>query len=418
MRLLALPCLLALGIAANAGAETLSLSECLKRAQARSLLVVQSELARRQAKAVSDDARSKKLPQLSAVAALDRSDDLSKQLEGSNKAVIRVEQSVYPFSADWVRARQQAAALQTATLGRLETAGDVELAVKQLYFSIANADEALQSLELVEEQLKRLRETILPRFAVGRAPRFDAIKVKTAIADLTRAAESIQTDRAAKKAQLAQIMGAPADSDLRLKTLTALPDLPEEAAVEDQLPSNPSLLVLSQQVRGDELGVAAAKRARFPDLVTGFEYGDSGPTTSSMPPGWDVTVGLRLPLYDWGSVSARVDQQKAQADLSRNRLGQTEQALRTQLVEAASNARSHLADYRRLAELLAETHEAALAEGDQYKRGAVGILEATEAVNLWLQTLLNGRSAYYSYLSDLARLERISGGRTKVAYGD
>ena len=29
-----------------------------------------------------------------------------------------------------------------------------------------------------------------------------------------------------------------------------------------------------------------------------------------------------------------------------------------------------------------------------------------------------GRNAYYAYLSDLARLERLSGGGTKVAYGD
>jgi outer membrane protein TolC len=375
-------------------------------------------LAARQAKAGLAEARSKSLPQLSAVYALDRSDDLSTQLEGSNQAVVKIEQTVYPFSADWIRAQQQAAILEAATLARLETSADVALAVKQLYFSISNADEAIASLGRVEDQLQRLRETILPRFAVGRVPRFDAIKVKTAISDLARTEDQIAADRAAKKAELAQIIGGPADADLRLKALAALPESPDIAAVEGQLPANPTLRVLEQQVFGDELGLKAAKRTRFPDLVTGFEYGDSGTTTSSMPPSWDVTLGLRLPLYDWGLISARVSQQEALRDLSRNRLGIEEQRLRTQLVEASSNARAHLADYRRSTDLLAETHESALAAVDQYKRGAMGILEATDAMNLWLQTLLNGRSAYYSYLADLARLERLSGGATKVSYGD
>ena len=407
-----------LGSAVSLRAETLSLSECLQRAQARSLQIIRSELEARQAQAGLAEARGRNLPQLSGVYALEKSDDPSTQLQGSNMAMVRIEQRVYPLSADWMRAQQQAAALQAALLAKLETAGDLDLAVKQLYFSIANADEALRSLGRVEDQLKRLRETILPRFAVGRVPHFDAIKVKVSISDLTRAKELVSADRAAREAELAQIMGLSPDADLQLKALAAVPDPPAPAGIHSQLANNPTLRVLSQQVSGDELGVKAAQRARYPDLLAGFEYGPNGPTTSSMPLSWDVTVGLKLPLYDWGSISARVAQQQAQADLSRNRLRLEEQQVQTRLIEAAAAARAHLSDFRRLAELLDETHEAALAAVDQYKRGALGILEATDALNLWLQTSLNGRGAYYAYLSDLARLERLSGGAAPVAYGD
>jgi outer membrane protein TolC len=417
-RLCLLAALLCAGLLSSAKAETMSLADCLKRAQQRSVQVILSELAQRQAKAGLDAAKSRRLPQLSAVGALEKSDDAAKQLEGSNAVLARIEQAIYPLSADWVRVQQQAAGLEAAGLARLETGADVELAVKQLYFSILNADEAVASLGRVREQFDRLRETIVPRFAVGRVPHFDVIKVKSATSDLARAGELIEADRAAKKSELAQLIGERAEADLKLKPLAALPALPDTAAVQEQLQSNPTLRVLSQQITANELGIQAAKRERFPSLVTAFDYGDSGTRLSSMPPGWDVTMALRLPLYDWGTIASRVSEQEAQTSLSRNQLQLQEQRLRTQLVEAGADARAHLADYRRLTELVSETHEAALASIDQYRRGALGILEATDALNLWLQASLNGRSAYFSYLSDLARLERLSGGRIQVAYGD
>src|ERR1700674_2493629 len=143
---------------AGARAETLALSECLRRSQAKSIQVLQAELSERQAKAGLRAAKGRRLPQLSAIGALDKSDDESKQLEGSNKAVLRVEQAIYPLSADWVRTQQQAVAVEAAALGRLESRADVELAVKQLYFFLLNSEAALASMTSVEAELARLRD--------------------------------------------------------------------------------------------------------------------------------------------------------------------------------------------------------------------------------------------------------------------
>ena len=111
-------------------------------------------------------------------------------------------------------------------------------------------------------------------------------------------------------------------------------------------------------------------------------------------------------------ISAQVAQGRATEQLAENRLVVERQRIATELVSAWSLARAHYSDEKRLNALLSDVHRAAVVSVDRYRHGGLGILETSDSINLWVQTLLNERGAYYSYLADLARLDRLQGSRT------
>ena len=398
----------------GARAAELTLSECVRLSGARSPAALAGGLEEARARAARDEARAARGPQLVADGRLTRSDDASTNLPDDNRGLLRLEQNLSPWSPDWVRARQRSSLARAAALGRVESSSDAELAVKQLYFSILRGRDSVAAMDQIERELKSLLETVLPKFTIGRVAAFDPVKVRVSLSDLSRARELAQAGLRGDRAALAQTLALEDDAwTLRpLSTAPALGDAP--GGVLD----NPTLLALDEQIRAAELGLSAVKRSRAGELTGAAEYGYSGQSTSGMAIGWAFTAALRVPLFDWGRITAQAAQESASVGLARNAVEAERRRLSTDLVATLATAAAHRADQARLAALLPDVRGAALASVDRYRRGGAGILEVSDAVNLWLQSLLNERAAYYSYLSDLARLERLTGGRVRVRYED
>jgi outer membrane protein TolC len=282
--------------------------------------------------------------------------------------------------------------------------------VKQLYFSILRDEDAAKDFLDVESELKRLQETIIPKYSIGRVPPFDLVKVKSAMADLQRTDGVTRAQLIGERKQLAEILGI---SDLSTEPIDSVPTVPD--ATEQNFSANPTLQSLSEEIAASQFGVKAAKASRLPEFTGALEYGRSGQTSDTTSLGWDISAGAKLSLFNWGQISSQIAQEKSSANLARNKLQIEEQNVRVDLAQTKALAKAHLADFRTLKELLPQTHESAKAATSRYSRGATGILEASDAIDLWLQSLLNERSAYYAYLSDLAKIERLIG-RDSVQY--
>jgi len=366
-------------------------------------------LARAQVQAGYHEVSRARLPQLSARGTYDKSDDPATQLPDANNALLHLEQSLQPFSPAWIEARQKKTELAAAEFSRVQTLRDVELRIRQLYLAILEGQETVVNINLVEEQLKKLLTAVLPRYTMGRAPPFDLVKVKVAIAELERSRSLEEAHLRGERSELAQTMGLDALSGYDLVAMNVTPTLPAEDELLRSLEFNPNLRSLKTEADAARLGIRAARYARLPSLVGAAEYGYSGRTAASTALGWDASLGLRLNLFDWGILSSRISRENSAAALADTRLDLERQKLLTQALEDRARAQAHLADMEILKALLPETKESAVASIERYKRGATGILEATEAVNLWLGTLLNERSAYYSYLSDFADLVHAGG---------
>ena len=413
---LAILLLAASALSAPASATPLSLADCLKLAEAKSPAAMRGALEESRALAARDDSRRARLPLLVGDGKLTRSDDAATNLPDDNRGLVRLEQSMTPWSPEWVRGRQREAEARAAGFGRVESVQDADLAVKSLYFGILRGEDSVLALDKIERQLNALLDTVLPKFTVGRVAAFDPVKVRVALSDLARTRELLQASLRGDRTALAEALGLDGADGWELSPLSATPALGDEAAAAPGLLDNPTLEALSEQIRAAQFGLSAAKRARAGDLSGAADYGYTGQSTSGMTRAWSVSAALRIPIFDWGRITAQTASEKAAVGLAQNSLQAEKQKATADLIETLATARAHRADQTRLTALLPDVRESALASVERYRRGGTGILEVSDAVNLWLQTLLNERAAYYGYLSDLARLERLTGGRVKIVY--
>jgi len=393
--------------------KELSLTDCLNLARSQSLQTLQSSFNVKFVEASRHEIESARRPSLSGVGAFEKSDDVNTQLPDANKAVLRLEQTALPFTSSWIRANQKQFELRAAEFAHLESELDVSLLVKQLYFSILRDQDAILRLNEVEVQLKALLNSLIPRYSIGRTLPFDIIKIKSSLSDLVRTQELTEAQLDVEKTQLAQLIRLSSHDGsydkVSFKTISNLPKLAFEDANPKSVEANPSIHALTEQLHAAEIGVTVAKANRYPSFIGAFEYGYTGQSANDMNRGWSLTFGLKLPLFDWGMISSQIAQESTNTQISRVKYEIAKEKAALDLNEALGLAKAHLADRNRLQALIPETKKASLISIDRYKRGAVGILEASEATNLWIQTLLGERSSFYNFLTDLAKIDRLRG---------
>lgn len=369
------------------------------------------------AQAAYEEANKPKLPQLVAQGNVATASDIVTQNNDANKAVVRIEQGTLPFGSTWKLGTQRSLELEVANLSQVETIQDVEMLVKQLYFSILRDQDTMSNINLVEDQFKRLMNDVVPRYQIGRAPSFDLVKVKSALYDLTRTREVLKAQLAGERAQLAEVIGIKAEENWAIQPISRIPDLPSPTLNALDFSHNPTFATLNKQIEATDAAIDVAVASRLPALSAAAEYGLIGQTPDTTVLSWNAYAQLRFTFFDWGLVSTQVAQAKADAELSRKKLQAETQRIESDFIQTRSLAEAHLDDQKRLQKLLPELKRSSDASIERYRKAAVGIIEATDATSLWLQNLLNERAAYYGYLSDLAHLERVTGHQLEASYG-
>lgn len=406
-----LPLILLLTVSAApvraADAGPLTLAECLRLARAHSTALESARLTETGARGSVVEARGALKPQLLAVGQLTRSDDPATNLPNDNNAAMRLQQSLTPFSPGSADAARARADLGAAVLSRRDAELALALQVKTVYHAVVRDQAAQAAVDLVAAKMRELLDAVLPRFTVGQAPPFDLVKVRSSLADLDRTKDALTAQLAGEKSRLAQALGLAPDAPLALAPVSPAP-LPEPAVLSADAEASPSLGALARRAEAADWAASAARRARLPSLVGTADYGWAGYTTSGMTRGWSLSVGMSLPVFDWGRIGAAAQRQDAAAKQARVDLEIQRREVRSALIEALAAARAHAADRERLAALSADARDAARAGVTRYRRGGAGILEATDSLALWLSTMLGENAAAHAYLDDVARVERLA----------
>lgn len=401
------------GFGANpAPAQSIDLEQCLSRIETQSVQVAQSVVSEAKAKAALKEAIQPRLPQLVAQENLMTAMNPEILSPDSNKAVVRAELGTLPFlGSAWKIGSQRSLELESAKLTVVESVQDVRLLVKQLYFASLRDLEIIQSLDQVESEFNKLSATVTPKFQIGHAPQFDLVKVRSSTFDLARLRDLTRSQWVGERSQLNEILHL-GDSDFHLAPMHNLPDL---AAVKLGYDSNPTLAGLRKDIEAADAAISVTRAQRIPSLSAAFEYGYEGLEPTTMVTQWVVSAQFRFTLFDWGLISSQVDQAEAASSLAQKKLEAETEKTRADYDQTFALAEAHLADQRRLSELLPQLRRAATAAVQRYRGAGMSIIEVTDAINLWLQGLINERTAYYNYLSDLAKIERLSG-RNVVHY--
>jgi outer membrane protein TolC len=125
--------------------------------------------------------------------------------------------------------------------------------------------------------------------------------------------------------------------------------------------------------------------------------------------GYFVTVGVNVPVWDWGTMRSKLHQSELKREQARAELSQAQRQLVNNLYGSYNDAmvaRAAVEESRRMAELAAESMRLI---GLRYRAGASTALEVVSAENTLTQARNSYDDAQVRYRVALATLQTVTG---------
>ena len=402
---------------------TLTLEQCLARASENNPQLRIAENAVRSAELSLSELKTTSLPQLrGAVTATyvpvpptfgyDPAVTDGGQISG--QVVLR--QSLYDGGVRGLKGDQLQSDVnrlgQEHRLARL----DLILLVKQTFIEGLRAQDEVELQQLGVEQLESYHELVLRLFKGGTASSTDLLKTEMQTSTSRLALEKAREAMAAAKLALAELMGVPPDTSLRLAGSLAAAGVQDslvkagEADVASTLEMNIAGLLVQKSLFDYEL----ADRERLPEisLLADAGYLSSGdnlrlPKNERLNGlGYSVGIGIDFPILNWGATNLRMQQRQLATDDLRQRTEILRRSLNTELRRSRMLLQNALARLKTLHENVTKAEENFLLTKSKYAVGGTLALEVLTAHQL----LADSRLAELQTLADIqvltARIER------------
>lgn len=221
--------------------------------------------------------------------------------------------------------RHQAEAGVDALLARQDSvAQQAGLHAAERYFDVLKAD---QMIGVMDEQIKALeaqRAAVEKMRAAGVVSKIDLLRTDVALAGAREGLVKARSARDVGAAALAEAMGLPAETPLRLSGKYDEPQLPAklEEAIAEGLRSRPEVRETQAGVAAADSAIKVARSAERPQvgafLASDFDRPSYLPRTGT----WSAGVALTYNLFDGGAAKAQVA--AAKAERARVEAGQSE----------------------------------------------------------------------------------------------
>jgi cobalt-zinc-cadmium efflux system outer membrane protein len=301
---------------------------------------------------------------------------------------------------DAARAEVDLAMAEGKTLRR-----DVLLQLRTLFWSLADEQATVASLEVLEAQTSALVHTVKRRVEKGEARPVEATRVEIELEKVTSELEAAGTSLSARRAELALWLGVPAGNMLvAVADLDALPVAPDrDTALAKARTTHPALALARARTRSLEAEVGTEKMARVPSLsITGF-------TTSELDrQAYGVGLAVDVPVWNWNS--GRIAQAEAKLAAENKKAAATALEVESTVIQAQAACRTSVATATRQKDRVVPLSTTAASTMERtYQLGEVSLLEVIDA----RRTLLDSRRLYSSALAkahiDCSRLGALVG---------
>ncbi len=237
---------------------------------------------------------------------------------------IEVQQSIFSFGRLSQAIKVAGIQERAENSSRTRSIQQLQLQVLDAYFAAVNARARLQTLEASEKRAKETQAYLESNFKMGSGLRSNNLRALTALKSLEP--ERIHAERDAKGASmmLNRIIGRDVNAPLELDTaahleIPSLNSIPDEAALQsiiDERPDIKSLELNRQSLQGQ----AKFLRMQYlPSLgaqgkygITAFKLKQFGDREKNQE--WQIGLGLRWPLFDGFSFSAKAQQIESEAN--------------------------------------------------------------------------------------------------------
>lgn len=298
--------------------------------------------------------------------------------------------------------RRNVALLEAARAGTEVARRNLVGATEEAYYGLALASVRRVAAEQNVAAAEEFERTIALQVVGGEVAPVDEVRARlqtTARRDeleQARAAEAVAAD------SLRVLIGY--DFTQPLGTTDLLVSMPETGEVErftsDAVARRPEFNQFAAERRAALEDIRAARAERRPQLtysVNGGFISDSlRPPNIRQHTGISATVGVSIPLFDWGATRSRVRQAELRAQSAASARVVAERALSQQFFAARVQANTAAARIRLAGASIIDAEQNLNASLARYRAGEAQIIEVTDAQN----TLIAQRTALYQAIFD------------------
>jgi len=363
-------------------AETLTLTDCIKRAIAVAPAIDAAAAASEASRADLDEARAPLRPALHSALEYNQAPGYDERISNRGLSSGQLVADYLAFDGGRRLAQLHAAryAAQAAALGVDAARSQIIRDTKVAYFDLLRAREIESELRSNFDRLGRFAAIVKALVASGRAIAEDRLKIDVARDQAELALAKSRHARRRSSILLGSFIGAYGQDDIPIADAPA-PALP----LALDLSRNPILLALQKQVTAARSEVDAAHAERYPtfklELTTGF-VGVDPERTINRRGGASYDGLLSLPLFDGGAIRAHIDRAMAHEHQVRAAVRETELELSRRLAEAGSRYREAHDSLQLLARTLPTADDAFELGWARFLGGGhVTILEVLDAYN-------------------------------------
>ena len=312
----------------------------------------------------------------------------------------------------WSRWRASTHGEQTAQARARETREAVTALVVGQYLRAQRATEAVKAAQSRVELAQALEKLAEDQQANGLGTRLDTLRAK--VQEQNEQQRLIQADTQLRAAGfgLVRLLNLEAGTTVLVTDSLAAPALPAfsfQEAYATGLGQRPELAVLDARERSQEDLAAAARQRRLPTVVATGSYGRSGLEAHSWVPVYTLALGVRVPLFTGGRISAETARAKDELD----RIREEREGLKAQVGMEVQVAQAELESARSEVEVATQAaafaQEALVQSRHRFEAGVSNNIEVINAQDELARASDNRINALYRLNQSRADLAKAMG---------
>ncbi len=309
----------------------------------------------------------------------------------------------------WKAARHDVATAEARA--REVREGIIALVVAQ-YLRVQRSGEAVKAAQSRVELAQALEQLAQDQQKNGLGTRLDTLRAEVQVRNEQQHLIQAQTQLQTSRFSLARVLSLP--PDIRLEAADSL-EAPAPAPVAFQdayqagLRQRPEAATLDARERAQTELKASARNLAMPSVVASGSYGSSGLAEHPWASTWTVTLGVKVPLFTGGRISAQTARAQEELDrIKEERRGlEAQVGMEVKVAQAELDAERDEVEVSAQAQALAE--EALVQARHRFEAGVSNNIEVVQAQDELARAADNKINALYRLNQSRVDLARAMG---------
>ena len=284
--------------------------------------------------------------------------------------------------------------------------------LKVAYYDWYLAGKAIEITERNQELLRKFTKIAEVKYEVGKGIQQDVLRAQVENSKFIEQLEVLRQKKEIIEAKIKSILNRPQDSplgspgDIEKTPLTLTSEEMSELTSENA----PLLAMKERQIAREEEALKLAQKELYPDFFVGASPGIMGRAGNGVDGIWEVSLGLKVPLYFWSKQKPGIEQAALELKGAQEEYNSVNQGLSYNVKESYLNARTAeklMSLYQK--GIIPQTRLSLESAISGYQVGTVDFLTLLDN----LVTLFSFELEYHNQLAEyekaLARIEELSG---------